>query len=229
MQNTVPHALFLALCCAGGANGISLHAFMAKKTNTHKTMLNIILFGAPGSGKGTQSDFLVKKYGLQHLSTGDLLRKEIASGSELGKEIDTLISKGNLVPDHKMIHLIAHHLDTLPKECNGVIFDGFPRTVEQAEALTMLLERKHMTAVMIEIYVDEDEVITRLLERGKTSGRPDDNFITIKQRLRIYHEVTKPVSGYYLHHHNYFLINGNYSMEDTFEQIDKIVSMHGKC
>ncbi len=197
-------------------------------------MLNVILFGAPGSGKGTQSELLVKNYGLKHLSTGDMLRAEIQSGSELGKEIDELISKGNLVPDHKMVHLIAHYVDDLPKDCKGVIFDGYPRTVEQADALTLLLKRRGMDSVMIELMVDEDEVIKRLLERGKTSGRADDNFDsgraddnfdTIKKRLRIYQEVTKPVSAYYLRHHNYFLINGNYSVEQTFEQIDTILRL----
>ena len=188
-------------------------------------MLNIILFGAPGSGKGTQSDFLVKKYGLRHLSTGEILRQEIQSGSDLGKEIDALISKGDLVPDHKMIHLIAHCIDTLPADCKGVIFDGFPRTVEQAEALTLLMERKKISAIMLELYVSEDEIIKRLLERGKTSGRADDNFETIKKRIKIYHEVTEPVSLYYLKQRNYFLINGNSSMEDTFYQIEKILSI----
>ncbi len=190
-------------------------------------MLNVILFGAPGSGKGTQSELLVKQYGLQHLSTGDLLRAEIQSGSELGKEIDELISKGNLVPDHKMVHLIAHYIDALPKDCKGVIFDGYPRTVEQADALTLLLRRRGMDSVMLELMVDEDEVIKRLLERGKTSGRADDNFDTIKKRLRIYQEVTKPVSAYYLKHHNYFLINGNYTVDLTFEQIDNILRLRG--
>lgn len=166
-------------------------------------MLNIILCGAPGSGKGTQSAIIAEKYGLQHLSTGDILRAEIKSGSALGREIDAIISKGNLVPDHKMIHLIENYLDTLPESCNGVIFDGFPRTVEQAEALTLLLERKQMSSVMIDMFVEEDEIIKRLLERGKSSGRADDNFETIKQRLKVYHEVTQPVATYYLRHHNY--------------------------
>ena len=116
-------------------------------------MLNIILCGAPGSGKGTQSDLIVKKYGLQHLSTGDALRAEIKSGSELGKEIGELIAGGNLVPDHKMIHLIARYLDNLPEDCKGVIFDGFPRTVAQAEALELLLERRNMKAVLLDLFV----------------------------------------------------------------------------
>lgn len=191
-------------------------------------MLNIILCGAPGSGKGTQSDLIVKKYGLQHLSTGDALRAEIKSGSELGKEIDELIAGGNLVPDHKMIHLIARYLDNLPEDCKGVIFDGFPRTVVQAEALELLLERRNMKAVMIDLYVDEDEIIKRLLNRGKTSGRADDNYVTIKKRLQVYQTETKPVCTYYLHRHNYFAINGNYSMEDTFCQIDNILKLAQK-
>lgn len=188
-------------------------------------MLNVILCGAPGSGKGTQSDFIVQKYGLDHLSTGDVLRAEIKSGSELGKEIESLIAQGQLVPDHKMIHLIDHYLETRSENCKGIIFDGFPRTVEQAEALSLLLERRHMKAVMIDMFVEEDEVIKRLLERGRTSGRADDNFETIKQRLKIYHDVTKPVCQYYLKKHNYFAINGNNSMEDTFAQIDTILQL----
>ena len=191
-------------------------------------MLNIILCGAPGSGKGTQSDLIVKKYGLQHLSTGDALRVEIKSGSELGKEIGELIAGGNLVPDHKMIHLIARYLDNLPEDCKGVIFDGFPRTVAQAEALELLLERRNMKAVLLDLFVEEDEVIKRLLNRGKTSGRADDNYETIKKRLQVYQTETKPVCTYYLHRHNYFAINGNYSMEDTFCQIDNILKLAQK-
>jgi adenylate kinase len=188
-------------------------------------MLNIVLCGAPGSGKGTQSDIIVEKYGLQHLSTGDALRQEIKSGSELGKEIDELIAGGNLVPDHKMIHLIERYIDNLPADCKGVVFDGFPRTVAQAEAFELLLERRHMKAVLLDLFVEEDEVIKRLLNRGKTSGRADDNYETIKKRLRVYQSETKPVCTYYLHRHNYFAINGNYSMEDTFSQIDTILKL----
>ena len=154
-----------------------------------------------------------------------MLRAEIKSGSELGKEIESMIAQGHLVPDHKMIHLIDHYLETRSADCKGIIFDGFPRTVEQAEALSLLLERRHMKAVMIDMFVEEDEVIKRLLERGRTSGRADDNFETIKQRLKIYHDVTKPVCQYYLKKHNYFAINGNNSMEDTFAQIDTILQL----
>ncbi len=188
-------------------------------------MLNVILCGAPGSGKGTQSDFLVKKYGLQHLSTGDVLRAEIKSGSALGKEIEAIISKGQLVPDAKMIDLIDNFIANLPKDSKGVIFDGFPRTVEQAKALTELLRKYNMSAVMLDMFVEEEELIERLLNRGKTSGRADDNYETIKQRLQVYKDVTKPVATYYLHNNNYFAINGNNTMEDTFAQIDNILQI----
>ena len=182
-------------------------------------MLNIILCGAPGSGKGTQSDFIVEKYGLQHLSTGDVLRAEIKSGSALGQEIEAIISKGNLVPDEKMIALIENFIASLPSDSKGVIFDGFPRTVEQAEALTELLKKYKMEAVMLDMIVDEQEVINRLINRGKTSGRADDNEETIKKRLEVYHRQTQPVATYYLHHDNYFAINGNNTMEDVFAQL----------
>ena len=188
-------------------------------------MLNIILCGAPGSGKGTQSDFIVEKYGLQHLSTGDVLRAEIKSGSALGQEIDAIISKGNLVPDEKMIALIENFIASLPADSKGVIFDGFPRTVEQAEALTVLLKKYKMEAVMLDMIVDEQEVITRLINRGKTSGRADDNEETIKKRLEVYHRQTQPVATYYLHHDNYFAINGNNTMEDVFAQICHIIEL----
>lgn len=191
-------------------------------------MLNIILCGAPGSGKGTQSDIIVKKYDLQHLSTGDVLRAEIKSGSELGKELDAIISKGNLVPDRKMIDLIENFIANLPKDSKGVIFDGFPRTVEQAEALTELLKKYHLEAIMLDMFVEEQELIARLLNRGKTSGRADDNIDTIKQRLQVYNNVTKPVATYYLHQGNYFAINGNHTMEDVFAQIDNILQRVSK-
>ena len=183
-------------------------------------MLNIILGGPPGSGKGTISDLLVKKYNLQHLSTGEVLREEIKSGSELGKEIDSLISNGNLVPDHKMIHLIEHYLDDLKEDCPGVIFDGYPRTVEQAEALTLMLKRRKMDAVMIELYAAEDVIVERLLNRGKISGRADDNYRTIKKRIHIYHEVTMPVSEYYIRRHDYFMVNSNVDPDCTFAQLE---------
>jgi len=189
----------------------------------YSPMLNIILCGAPGSGKGTQSELIVKKYGLHHLSTGDVLRAEIATGSELGKQIDTLISKGNLVSDEMMYGVIENYISHLPKDCKGIIFDGYPRTVAQAEAFTELLKKYRMEAIMIDLMVDEQLLIQRLIDRGKVSGRADDKLNTIRHRIAVYHTQTEPVAEYYLHQGNYFAINGNYSMEDVFQQIQRMI------
>ncbi len=186
-------------------------------------MLNIILCGAPGSGKGTQSGFVTEKYGLQHLSTGDVLRAEIASGSELGKQIDALISQGNLVPDEMMYGVIENYISSLPKDSKGMIFDGYPRTVAQAESLTELLKKYNMEAIMIDLLVDEQLLIQRLIERGKVSGRADDNLNTIRHRIAVYHNQTEPIAHYYLHHGNYCPVNGNHGMEDVFLQIERII------
>ena len=187
-------------------------------------MKNIIIFGAPGSGKGTYSDEIVAKYNMGHISTGDVLREQIKAGTELGKTAQGYIDNGQLLPDELMIDILADAYDKFPAG-KGVIFDGFPRTVAQAEALELLLERRQMKAVLLDLFVEEDEVIKRLLNRGKTSGRADDNYETIKKRLQVYQAETKPVCTYYLHRHNYFAINGNNSMEDTFCQIDNILRL----
>ena len=188
-------------------------------------MLNIILCGAPGSGKGTQSAFLAEKYGLQHLSTGDVLRAEIKTGSELGKQIDELISVGNLVPDDMMYGVIDHYIAQLPKDSKGMIFDGYPRTVAQAESLTELLKKYKMDAIMIDLMVDEQLIIQRLIERGKVSGRADDNLNTIRHRIAVYHNQTEPVANYYLHQGNYFAVNGNHTVEEVFMQIRRIIEL----
>lgn len=191
-------------------------------------MLNIILCGAPGSGKGTQSAFIAQKYGVQHLSTGDVLRAEIAKGSELGKKIDALISKGNLVPDEMMYGVIENYIASLPADCKGTIFDGYPRTVAQAESLTKLLNKYNMEAIMIDLMVDEQLLIQRLIERGKVSGRKDDNLNTIRHRIAVYHQQTEPIAHYYLHHGNYFAVNGNHTMADVFLQIMRIIDNYGR-
>ena len=188
-------------------------------------MLNIILCGAPGSGKGTQSAFIANKYGVQHLSTGDVLRSEIATGSELGKQIDALISKGNLVPDDMMYGVIENYIASLPADCKGTIFDGYPRTVAQAESLTKLLQKYGMDAIMIDLMVDEQLLIQRLIERGKVSGRKDDNLNTIRHRIAVYHQQTEPIAHYYLHHGNYFAVNGNHTMADVFLQIMRVIEL----
>ena len=191
-------------------------------------MLNIILFGAPGSGKGTQSQLIVDKYGLQHLSTGEVLRAEIASGSELGKQIDSLISQGNLVPDDMMYGVIENYIASLPKHCKGTIFDGYPRTVAQAVSLTSLLKKYRMDALMIDLMVDEQLLIQRLIDRGKVSGRADDNLNTIRHRIAVYHDQTEPIAHYYLRHGNYFAVNGNHDVEDVFKQIKRIIDRESK-
>ena len=191
-------------------------------------MLNIILCGAPGSGKGTQSQLIMEHYGLKHLSTGDVLRAEIAKGTELGKQIDALISEGNLVPDDMMYGVIENYIASLPKHCKGTIFDGYPRTVAQAVSLSALLKKYHMDAIMIDLMVDEQLLIQRLLERGKVSGRADDNLNTIRHRIAVYHDQTEPIAHYFLRHGNYFAVNGNHGVEDVFSQVKRIIDRESK-
>jgi adenylate kinase len=187
-------------------------------------MLNIIIYGAPGSGKGTQSDLILDKYNLIHLSTGDLLRKEIETKTERGLIADSYISNGNLVPDSMMIEMLVKYIIDQPEECNGIILDGFPRTVDQAEALEALLNNlnKKIT-VLIELKVDNDELINRLLLRGKTSGRSDDNLETIKKRLIVYNTKTAPVSDYYKKIDKYAAINGMGTVEEIFSNIVDVI------
>lgn len=167
------------------------------KPNDIKKMKNIVIFGAPGSGKGTQSDLLVKKYGFKHISTGDVLRNEIKNETELGQTAKAFIDKGQLIPDSLMIDILASVYDALCP-CEGVIFDGFPRTIPQAEALKkMLSERGTEVAVMLELDVPDHMLMERLINRGKTSGRADDNEETIKKRLDVYKSQTAPLIGWY--------------------------------
>ncbi|MBS7318608.1 adenylate kinase [Prevotella sp. P5-126] len=187
-------------------------------------MKNIVIFGAPGSGKGTQSDLLIEKYGLGHISTGDVLRNEIKNGTELGKTAQSYIEKGALIPDDLMISILANVYDSFGKDHAGVIFDGFPRTIPQAEALKKMLdERGHKVAAMIELDVPEEELMTRLIKRGKESGRADDNEETIKKRLVVYHSQTMPLVEWYkkegLHHH----IDGLGTLDRIFGDIQKVI------
>ncbi len=160
-------------------------------------MKNIIIFGAPGSGKGTYSDEIVAKYGMGHISTGDVLRGEIKNGTELGKIAKGYIDNGQLIPDELMIDILAKTYDALPAG-QGVIFDGFPRTIPQAEALKkMLAERGHEMGMMIELVVGEDVLMERLLNRAKEQGRADDNEVTIKKRFEVYHNQTAPLAEWF--------------------------------
>ena len=187
-------------------------------------MTNIILCGAPGCGKGTQSEFIVEKYGLTHLSTGDLMRHEVASGSELGQLIESYTSQGQLVPDDVTIQLLEKHIESLPADTKGLIFDGFPRTLNQAVQLERLMKKRgDKTAILIDINVPEDEIIRRLLERGKTSGRTDDNLETIKKRLVVYHEQTLPVDDYYELMDKYVRIQGLGTISGIFGRISRVL------
>lgn len=182
-------------------------------------MLNIVIFGAPGSGKGTQSERIVEKFGVNHISTGEVLRAEIAKQTELGKVADEYISQGQLIPDELIIDILANELDSFVGS-NGVIFDGYPRTIPQAEALKkMLNERGQDITVMIDLDVPEEELIARLLRRGEQSGRADDNLETIKKRLVVYNTQTAPLKEFYKKEGKYQYINGHASMEDTFTSI----------
>ena len=189
-----------------------------------KNMKNIVIFGAPGSGKGTQSDLLIEKYGLGHISTGDVLRSEIKKGTELGKTAASYIDKGQLIPDALMVDILASVYDSFGTDHPGVIFDGFPRTIPQAEALKkMLEERGHRIAAMIELDVPEEELMTRLIKRGQESGRSDDNAETIKKRLDVYHNQTSPLIEWYekegIRHH----INGLGELDRIFGDIQNVV------
>ncbi len=187
-------------------------------------MLNIILCGAPGCGKGTQSALLVEKYGLKHLSTGDLLRAEMQSGSEVGKKASEFISQGNLVPDAMIIEILLKAVDAESKDAAGFILDGFPRTVEQAIALEKAFEeRNNKISFLIDVQVETEELITRLLKRGETSGRSDDNLETIKKRLEIYEEKTAPVNDFYKGLNKYYAINGIGQIEEIFGRISEVI------
>uniref|UniRef100_UPI0035675350 adenylate kinase n=1 Tax=Bacteroides finegoldii TaxID=338188 RepID=UPI0035675350 len=186
-------------------------------------MLNIVIFGAPGSGKGTQSERIVEKYGINHISTGDVLRAEIKNGTELGKTAKGYIDQGQLIPDELMIDILASVFDSF-KDGKGVIFDGFPRTIAQAEALKkMLAERGQDVSVMLDLDVPEDELMVRLIKRGKDSGRADDNEETIKKRLHVYHSQTAPLIDWYKNEKKYQHINGLGTMEGIFADICEAV------
>jgi adenylate kinase len=186
-------------------------------------MLNIVIFGAPGSGKGTQSEKLIEKYGLTHISTGNVLREEIANGTELGILAEKYISKGHLVPDEVVIDMLADVLDH--KEIsNGVIFDGFPRTLAQGEALDKLLkDRKEEITAVVNLEVPETELIERMLKRGLQSGRSDDNIETIKSRLEVYKNQTSPLKDYYESTGKLIHIIGNGTIDEIFNRISEAI------
>jgi len=183
-------------------------------------MFNIILFGPPGSGKGTQSEKLIFKYELKHLSTGDLLRSEIASQTELGLEAKKFMNKGELVPDEVVIGMISSALENNPHS-KGFLFDGFPRTEAQAAALDQLLKFKQTEiGVVLALQVCEEELIKRLLNRGLTSGRPDDNNgEVVKARIIEYHKKTSAVADYYRRFDKVVEVPGEGTVDEIFESL----------
>ena len=185
-------------------------------------MLNIVIFGAPGSGKGTQSARLIDAYGLYHISTGELLRDHIKRGTELGVTADQFISKGQLIPDDLMIRILDDVLENEAAAKKGVVFDGFPRTIPQADALEELLaKRGSQLDAVIGLDVPEDELVNRMLARGKETGRADDNIETIKNRLDVYHNQTLPLRKYYEEKGKYIAVNGTGIVDEIFANISR--------
>lgn len=187
-------------------------------------MLNLVLFGAPGSGKGTQSEKIIDKYGLRHISTGEVLRKQIKEGTELGKIADSYISKGHLIPDDLMIDILRQELKEEKSGSKGVIFDGFPRTIPQAEALeVMLKEMGHELTGVVGLEVPEEELVARMLKRGLETGRADDNIDTILNRLKVYHNQTEPLKEHYQGKGKYMHIDGLGDVDRIFSSISDAI------
>ena len=182
-------------------------------------MFNLILFGPPGSGKGTQSEKLIEKYGLIHLSTGNLLREEIANRTDLGLAAESYMNKGQLVPDEVVLGMIACSLDN-NVHANGFLFDGFPRTVAQAEGLdAMLEERGTNISLVLALEVSSEELVQRLVNRGKTSGRSDDNEEVIRKRINEYENKTAPVADHYAKLGRVEYVKGEGSIDDIFDAL----------
>jgi len=183
-------------------------------------MLNIILFGPPGAGKGTQSSRLIQKYGLVHLSTGDVFRYNIKNETELGLMANRYIDQGKLVPDEVTNNMVKDFIQR-NSNSNGFIFDGYPRTIAQGENLaTVLREMNAQVTCMMALQVDEDELVNRLLERGKTSGRPDDQDESIiRNRFKVYNDETSPLADYYNKQGKYIAVHGMGSIDDIFRDL----------
>lgn len=188
-------------------------------------MLNIVMFGAPGSGKGTQSEVLIKTYGLFHISTGDVLRDHIKRGTALGKTAQEYINQGQLIPDELMVNILASVMDdNKDAAAKGVIFDGFPRTIPQAEVLEeMLQQRGTKVSAVIGLDVPEEILIGRLLNRGKESGRSDDNLETITSRLEVYNNQTAPLKAFYAQKGLLHMVQGTGGAEVVFERVRKVI------
>ena len=187
-------------------------------------MINIVLFGKPGAGKGTQAEFLKEKYNLTHLSTGDIFRYNIKNETELGKLAKTYMDKGDLVPDEVTIKMLESEVDNNPHSA-GFLFDGFPRTLPQAEALDAFLTSKNQKiTATIALEADDDILVKRLLERGKTSGRPDDqDEEKIRNRYQEYNEKTAPLMAYYHSQNKFYAVNGIGTIQEITERVSKVI------
>lgn len=187
-------------------------------------MINIVLFGAPGCGKGTQAQRLKEHYGIDHVSTGEVIRDQIRRGTELGRGMENYISQGKLAPDQIVVDMIAGYLDEHEK-ISGCIFDGFPRTTVQAEEFDKILAVHSLKVdVMIDIHVPEDELVKRILLRGKDSGRADDaSEEVIRRRIEVYNSQTAIVADYYAAQGKYASVNGTGTMDDVFARIATVI------
>jgi adenylate kinase len=194
------------------------------RQKTEKNMLNIVLFGPPGSGKGTQSEKIIEKYGLVHISTGDLLREQVAAQTDLGKQAKEIMDKGELVSDKIVIGMIRNKIEE-HKDGSGFIFDGFPRTVEQARELRKALtDYDERVGVMISLEVPREELVKRLLKRGEETGRSDDNLDTINNRIDVYNRQTIPVTYYYQKMRKHAAVDGMGSIDNIFDRIVDVIT-----
>lgn len=183
-------------------------------------MFNFVIFGPPGSGKGTQSQKIIDKYGFFHISTGDVLRQQIKEGTEMGKLADSYISAGQLIPDDLMIDILKNYIKSHPEAKKGVVFDGFPRTIKQAQELNKLMkELDSEIHAVLGLEVGEDELMARLVKRGESSGRSDDNPETIKRRIDVYHQSTQPLKDFYSQSGHYRRIEGSGDVDTIFDSI----------
>ena len=187
-------------------------------------MINIVLFGAPGCGKGTQAQRLKEHYGIDHVSTGEVIRDEIRRGTELGRSMEQYIKEGKLAPDAIVIGMIANYV-AAHKDAKGCIFDGFPRTTVQAEEFDRILEKEGLKVdIMVDLHVPEEELVKHLLLRGKDSGRADDaSEEVIRERLAVYHRQTAVVADYYTAQQKYAAVNGVGTMDEVFDRIAAVI------